>query len=120
MAKTCEVTINGVVYVPKDDAEKARALSVNGMEYCIVRSDRAGVFAGYIASRDGAEVVMREARRLWFWDGAASLSQLSQEGVKAPQSCKFPVAVPEQTILGVIEVLPCTEAARQSIAAVKI
>mgnify|MGYP001615154297 CR=1 FL=1 len=113
--KSCEVTINGVTYVPKEDA---LAPQYEGMEYCIVRTDRAGVFAGYVASREGSEAVVKNARRLWHWDGAASLSQLSLDGVAAPQNCKFPRAVPTVTLLGVIEILPCTAKAQASIAAV--
>ena len=51
----------------------------------IVRTYSAGVFFGEIESRNGQEVVMRNARRLWYGDGAASLSQLAVVGV-APAS----------------------------------
>lgn len=44
--------------------------------YYIVRTYSAGVFAGYIKKREGKEVVMENARRLWYWDGAASLSHM--------------------------------------------
>jgi hypothetical protein len=83
--------------------------------YYIVRADRAGVFAGNIKNRTGSEVCMTNTRRLWYWDGAASLSQLALEGTSAPDNCKFTVAVPEMTILGVIEVIPCSETAEASI-----
>ena len=63
------------------------------MKYVIVRTHSAGVFAGLLESRKGQEVVMRQARRLWYWQGAASLSQLAMEGVTAPDECKFPVAM---------------------------
>ena len=85
------------------------------MSYVIVRSADAGVFAGELVSRNGDEVEMNNVRRLWYWDGAASLSQLSQEGVTKPEECKFPVEVPSMTILGVCEIIPCTEEARKSI-----
>lgn len=55
------------------------------------------------------------ARRLWYWEGAASLSQLATEGVKAPENCKFTVTVPSMTVLGVIELIPCSKVAVQSI-----
>ncbi len=115
MSKTCEVTINGVVYVPKQGmAEK------EGLQYCIVRTYSAGVFAGYLESRNEKEVVMRDARRLWYWDGAASLSQLAVDGVKAPENCKFPVAVDKITLTEAIEIIPCTNKARESIQGVRI
>lgn len=85
----------------------------------IVRADRAGVFYGEIKERDGSEVVMTNVRRLWYWDGAASLSQLATDGTAVPKNCKFTVYVPEMTILGVIEIIPCTEKAIASIEGVK-
>ena len=88
--------------------------------YVIVRTYSAGVFAGILSSRDGKEVVLHQARRLWYWDGAASLSQLAMEGVKAPQNCKFPVAVDRIVLTEAIEIIDATEVARQSIKAVKI
>ena len=85
----------------------------------IVRADRAGVFYGEIAERRGSEVDMVNCRRLWYWDGAASLSQLAEEGTKSPNNCKFTMTVPSATILGVIEIIPCSADAINSINAVK-
>ena len=90
----------------------------DGLPYVIVRTYSAGVFAGYLESRNGQEVVLRDARRLWYWDGAASLSQLAVEGVKKPQNCKFPVAVDQVELFQVIEILTVTAAGKQSIEAV--
>lgn len=89
-------------------------------EYVIVRTYSAGVFAGYIKSRKGQEVVMTNARRLWYWDGAASLSQLAMEGTKKPENCKFPCEVKEITLLQTIEIIPTTPQAKKSIEEVKI
>ena len=86
----------------------------------IVRADRAGVFFGEIKERNGSEVVMTNVRRLWYWDGAASLSQLAVNGTTVPDRCKFTVVVPEMTILGVIEIIPCTDRAIESIEGVSI
>ena len=85
----------------------------------IVRADRAGVFYGEIAERRGSEVDMVNFRRLWYWDGAASLSQLAEEGTKSPDNCKFTMIIPKATILGVIEIIPCSTDAINSINAVK-
>lgn len=87
--------------------------------FYIVRADRAGVFFGHIKERVGSEVTMTNVRRLWYWSGACSLSQLAVDGVKSPGECKFTVIVPEMTILGVIEIIPANEAAVKSIEAVK-
>lgn len=88
-------------------------------QYCIVRSDRAGVFFGNIKDRNSSEVTMTNVRRLWYWDGACSLSQLAVDGTKKPNECNFTVTVPEMTILGVIELIPCSAAATNSILGVK-
>jgi len=89
-------------------------------DYIICRTYSAGVFAGTLVSRKGKEVELKNARRLWYWDGAASLSQLSQEGVTKPENCKFPCEVPSVVLTEAIELLPVSKQARQSIAQVAI
>ena len=109
------IIIDGVEYAPVSKQEKK-----GGLEYVIVRTYSAGVFAGYLKSREGKEVVLEDARRLWYWDGAASLSQLANEGVKKPENCKFPAEVPSVTLLEAIEILPVSEEAKKSIDSVKV
>ena len=87
-------------------------------EYVIIRSTNAGVFAGTLVKKKGDEVELNDARRLWYWSGASSLSELAVRGVAHPDKCKFPVAVPRIIVLGVIEIIPASEEARASIAAV--
>ena len=87
-------------------------------KYVIVRTYSAGVFAGTLESRNGREVVLTNARRSWYWSGAASLSELAVRGTSRPNQCKFPVAVPRVELLEVIEILDTTPAARASIEAV--
>ena len=89
-------------------------------KYVIVRTYSAGVFAGTLVSRKGREVVLKNARRLWYWSGAASLSQLSVDGTSRPDQCKFPVEVPEVTLTEAIEFLPVSEKAKKSIASVPV
>jgi len=113
------IKIDDIEYVRKDDIlEKAKNL--DGMEYKIIRTYSAGVFAGYIESRNGQEVIIRNARRLWSWDGAASLSQLANEGVKSPESCKFAQEVDKIEVLQAIEILDCTKKAQDNIHSVPI
>lgn len=94
--------------------------SKNTPAHVIVRTQSAGVFAGVLKSRVGSEAVLTEARRLWYWSGAASLSQLAVEGTSNPSGCKFPIAVPEVTLLGVIEILPLSDKAKASIDSVPV
>ena len=86
----------------------------------IIRADRAGVFFGTLKEKNGSEVVLTDCRRLWRWEGAASISQLAVEGTKAPNNCKFTLVVPIISILGVIEIIPCTREAIKSIEEVAI
>lgn len=88
--------------------------------YVIVRTYSAGVFVGELVSRKGQEVLMKNARRLWYWKGAASLSQLALDGVSAPKECKFPAAVPSIELLQAIEIIPLSEKARKNIESVPI
>lgn len=88
-------------------------------QYYIIRCAQAGVFFAKIAERRRDEADLVDCRRLWYWDGAASLSQLATEGVHAPENCKFAVTVPEMTVLGVIEIIPCSERAVESINGVR-
>ena len=89
---------------------------------CIIRCARAGVFFAEVSYMDKATAAadLKDARRLWYWDGAASLSQLAVDGVAAPRNCKFTQTVPAMTVLGVIEIIPCTEKAIESIDGVPV
>lgn len=86
----------------------------------IVRTQSAGVFAGEVKELDTAQrtVVMTDARRLWYWSGAASLSELALRGPANPSQCKFPAAVDRVQLFEVIEILDVTEAAQAAINAV--
>jgi hypothetical protein len=109
-----EIEINGETYIKKE--------ALNSLIYVIVRTYSAGCFAGYLDSygQSGTEINLINARRLWYWDGASSLSQLAMEGVSRPENCKFPCEVEKIKLMGVIEVINATEKARKCIAEVPI
>ena len=116
-----KIIIDGVEYVRADSIQNnALATELDGMPYCTVRTDSAGVFAGYIESREGKEATLRNARRIWYWDGAATLSQLATDGTSKPENCKFPCPVDSVTLTEVIEIIPITEKAKKSIEGVVI
>ena len=87
---------------------------------CMVRTYSAGVFAGTLQARDGKEVLVKRARRIWHWVGAASLSQLAQSGTSNPEGCKFPEAVDEVLLTEVVEIIPITAVAGATIDAVPV
>lgn len=86
----------------------------------LVRTFSAGVHFGELVSRDGKECVLKNARRIWYWSGAASLSQLAVDGTSQPEKCKFPISVPEILLTEVIEYIPVTEKAAESIDGVPV
>lgn len=89
-------------------------------KYVIVRCDRAGVFAGTLKEKNGREVVLTNCRRLWYWDGACSISQLAAEGTSRPNNCKFTISVDEICLLEAIEIILCTKEAENNISEVHI
>jgi hypothetical protein len=86
--------------------------------YVIVRST-AGVFLGRLKSYKNAEADLTEVRRLWYWSGAASLSQLAAEGTSKPNDCKFPCCVDRIIIPAVMEMLDVTPKAKASLYGVR-
>jgi len=114
-----EITIDKIVYVPKSETKES-AVKKKGMRYVIIRTENAGVHAGYLKSRDGKEVELIDARRLWYWSGAASLSQLAMEGTSDPDNCKFPCKVNSIELTGAIEIIDVTKEAYKSIKNVKV
>ena len=106
------IFVDGIEYIPKQKVEE--------LPYVMVRTYSAGVFAGYLKERNGMEGILINARRMWYWDGAASLSQLATDGTSNPSNCKFPCEVAEVILTQIIEIIPITETAKISIAKVPI
>jgi len=114
------IVIDGIEYIPADEAKLVDAKKLKGMKYVIVRTYSAGVHAGYLEKKEGQNVILKSARRLWYWDGAASLSQLAMEGVSKPENCKFPCEVDTIELDQCVEVIDCKKKAQESINSVKI
>lgn len=90
----------------------------------IVRTRDAGVFFGEVASREctpaGVICEIRNCRRIWSWAGAASLNQLASEGSKCPDKCMLTVDVASIEVMGVVEIIPCTQMAIDSLNSVPV
>lgn len=95
------------------EQSKAAASPAVG-RFCIVRTYSAGVHAGEVVSHDGDIAVLRNARRLWQWTAKSgvALSGLAINGLK---SGKVDTPTPEHILIGVIELIPCTDTAKESI-----
>jgi hypothetical protein len=83
-------------------------------KYVICRCYSAGVHAGVLVSQTGDEAVLKDSRRLWSWKAKAgvALSGLSQHGL---DSGKIDTLLPEIALTGVIETIPCSDIAKDSI-----
>lgn len=106
-----KLTIDGIVYIPQPQMANDNLV--------LIRSKESGAHVGNLKEKNGNEVTLTNARRIWYWDGAASLSQLALDGPSKPENCKFPAPVPEITVLGVCEIIPVTEKAQEQIDKVK-
>lgn len=85
-------------------------------KYVIVRCYSAGVHAGTLAELDGDKAVLTDSNRLWYWvarEGVA-LSGVAQNGIAKGES-KIDVINPSIYLTGVIEVIPATTVAQESI-----
>ena len=114
------IKINEVEYVRKDSLVK-EGKSLDGKPFVIVRSTTASPFFGYLEKEDEVNktVILVNARRIYEWYGAATLSQLAESGTSQPDKCKFPAPV-KVKISNVHEIYYATEAAQKNLEGVKI
>lgn len=112
------IKINEVEYVRKDQM-CCDVQDTNGLPLVMIRSDRAGVFYGFLKSKTETTATLIKAKRVYYWSGAATLSQLSQSGTSKPNDCKIPEAISEITVTGVIEFINMTNVAFKSLESVK-
>ncbi|MFV0627005.1 MAG: DUF6948 domain-containing protein [Alphaproteobacteria bacterium] len=90
----------------------------NSTKKYIIRTYSAGVWYGNIKQLEKGECILQNARRIWYWSGAASLSELAVYGTKSPSNCKFCVTIKDEGgiyLPNVIEVLPVTKEAQANI-----
>lgn len=84
-------------------------------QYFIIRCAQAGVFFAQIADRRGGEVDLVNARKIWYWSGAAAVEQLAMTGPKDERNCKITVEVPSMTVMEACQIIPCTQEAAETI-----
>lgn len=88
---------------------------------CIVRCYGAGVFFGEVkevtSDANGLNVRLGNARKVWYWDGAAAVEQLSQDGCS--DNSKITVAVPELVVTNAVQIIPCSDKAAKNLEAKK-
>ena len=79
----------------------------------LVRTYSAGVHFGKLLERSGTEAVVGNAQRVHYWDGAASLSQIAEEGLK--KKSRISMAVKKILLTEVIELIPFNEKSLEDI-----
>ena len=116
-----EIELNGVQYVRKDAIKSlAAAVNTDGFPCVIVAAGIGGIHFGFLKSKVGAEVVLTQARRIQYWNGAASISEMAIRGVSKPGDCRFSAAVPEITLTQAVEIIPVSTSAQANLSGVPI
>jgi len=119
MSKPETMMIDDVKYV-REDSVNNQAAEVDGMKYSVVRTYSAGVHIGYVsdfATKNPQQITLLKSRRLHYWDKAASLSQVSIDGVG--DGSRIAMEIPEITLTDAVEVIPCSEKAAKFFKAAK-
>ena len=115
-----EVEINGVTYVRKGLEVASPAVNSDGLPCVIVAAGIGGIHVGFLKSKSGQEVVLVGARRVQYWKGAASISEMAIRGVSSPNECRFSAAVPEITLTQAVEIIPVSTKAQSNLFGVPI
>lgn len=117
------ININGIEYVEKSELDKVVenkiADKVDGMPFVCIRTYSAGVHFGYLKSRNGKEVELINAIRVYYWDGACSLSELATKGSSKLNDCKYAVTVPHIILTEAIEIIDVTKKAKEQMEGAK-
>lgn len=102
----------------KKTAKKTKTKSIIGA-YVIARCTGAGVHAGIVVSTNEHHTVLRDARRIWYWSGAASLSEIAVYGLNPAKSASSKIAAKVSSIRlrdsDICELIVCQPAGRKSI-----
>jgi hypothetical protein len=101
------------------DFSKGKVMNEILGKFVIVRTNSAGVHAGVLSKKDGDEIILTNARRLWqfFAKGGISLSEVAVNGI-VPEKSRICSPVPSIWIQA-IEIIPASAAAEESIMGAK-
>ncbi len=103
------IKFNDVEYIRKDSMKQDVEIMKN---IVMIRTYSAGVHFGELVKREGKEVHLKNAHRVFYWVNACSLSQLAMQGSQNKNADnKISMAVPEIILTEVIEIIPMTKEA---------
>lgn len=83
-------------------------------KFVLVRTYSAGVHCGILQSLKDKQAKLTNARRIWRWRGANTLSELALRGA-AQDYTRISEPVPEILLTEAIEVIPCELAAHENL-----
>ena len=94
---------------------KTKSTLIN--ETVIARIDRAGVFMGTLAHIDSDIVRLTNVRRIYYWHGALSATDMASNGIKGGKVTK-PCEVVEFNRSALVEINKCSDKAAECITAI--
>ena len=106
-----EITINGEVYVKKIPL-------TDTVKHVLVRTYSAGVHFGELVKREGQDIELRNARRIWAWKGANTLSDIAEKGLKYGKESKISLTVSSIILTQAIEIMPISASALKNLSEV--
>jgi hypothetical protein len=95
-----------------DNSQKASEKGPMIGRHCVVRTYSAGVHIGDVVAKDGTNIHLTRARRLWKWGGAFTLSEVATKGIDPKESrmgCEVEIELTQA-----IELIPTTAKARDT------
>lgn len=99
--------------------KKATKKPAKRREYVIVRCTQAGVHAGYLEKQTREHVILSYSRRIWYWNGAATLSEIAVYGLNPAKAASSKIAAKVRRVQlrqsDVCEVLACEAEGQASI-----
>ena|ERR1700720_2408437 len=78
-------------------------------KYVLVRTYSAGVHIGYLKNIKETEAILTSSRRIWKWEGAFTLSEISQDGIY--KNSKLSKEIPIIFLTQAVEIIPCSDKA---------
>jgi hypothetical protein len=113
MKKSKSIMVDGIEFVPASQQAK----SIDGLEPVLIRSYGSGVHFGLLESSEeapsGTIVTLRNSRRIYYWKGAATCSQIAMDGIS--NESKVCMEIPTIRITQAIEIIPLTEVAFENL-----
>jgi len=104
---------SGAKIEPCSNAAPVHSLdNIHVGEYVLIRTYSAGVHFGRLIQRQGKEALLDEARRIWDWEGAFTLSKVATSGIG---NGKLSTRVDGFIATEVIEVLPLSGKSKENL-----